>query len=316
MARLSTISLVLLTASSLFAACSSDGNSNNGSPGGAGIDCPGVDGVYYYSVIGTGSCASRGVSVEDRGLPVQNHGAMMSSGAGCTSKVTYAGCTVTNELDCALGIKMVVTETFAPGAPNMVTGTQTQTDTAGNPCVFEIYGSTDLGLVLEHAGLGDAGIGAGGLSALATPSTPAPSNLTAATAECEANAQAEEKACPRDASVTLEGAYCAKDWARYDAEGCGDAFRALTTCRTAQIGSMDCATGEIPGCSIYKNAYTQCTSAFVARTGCVVAGIASTLCAGGLGTYSYGCLAGRPPAASCSAVLDAGGSSVPYFCCY
>jgi hypothetical protein len=198
----------------------------------------------------------------------------------------------------------------------MVTGTQSQTNTAGSVCVFEIYGSTDLGLVLQHAGIGDAGVEAGGLSALATPSTPAPSNLTAATAECEANAQAEEKACPRDADVTTSVRVCADDWARYDAEGCGDAFRAYTTCRTAQAGSMDCATGAIPGCTLYRNAYDQCTSAFVARTGCVVSGDPAQICAGGLGTYSYGCLSSKAPWASCPAVPDAGGSTVPFFCCY
>jgi hypothetical protein len=173
--------------------------------------------------------------------------------------------------------------------------------------------------VLQHAGIGDGGVEAGGLSGLTTPSTPAPSNLTAATAECTANAQAEEKACPRDASggdVAVTAAICARDWARFDAEGCGDARRAMTTCRTAQVASMDCATGEIPGCSIYLNASLQCSSAFALATGCIVSGQPAPECAG-LGTYSYACPNGKAPAANCSAKPGRdSGSSAGEFCCY
>ena len=78
---------------------------------------------------------------------------------------------------------------------------------------------------------------------------------------------------------------------------------------------MDCVTGDIPGCSIYQNAYCQCQSAFARATGCVVSGDPAKVCAGGLGTYSYGCLSGKAPAGNCSA-LPASAGTVPMFCCF
>jgi len=289
-------------------ACSSDGGSGGG---GEGIDCPGVDGTYYYAITGTGDCASLGTAVQDQGMVVQNHGVMVGSMSGCTSSVTYEGCTVTSEFSCASDVSVTSTQTFAPGNPSMVSGSQTQTSPTGDTCVFEIYGSTDLALVQEHAGVS----GTGGISELATPSTPTPSELAAATAECEANAQAEETACPSGADVAAAADRCASDWSMYDAEGCGAAWRAFITCRTEKAADMDCTTGEIADCTVYQNAYFQCQSAFVAATGCTVAGEPTTNCAGGLGTYSYACMSATAPAADCSPGVEPG-TTVKMFCCY
>jgi hypothetical protein len=304
--RITTV-LSLLTLP-FVVACSSDGGSAGG---GAGIDCTGVDGTYYYAITGTGDCASLGTAMQDQGMVVQNHGVMVGSMSGCSSNVTYEGCTITSEFSCASDVSITATQTFAPGNPGMVSGTQTQTSPTGNTCVFEIYGSTDLALVQEHAGVS----GTGGISELATPSTPTPSNLAAATTECEANAQAEETACPTGNDVTAAAARCANDWSMYDAEGCGDAWRAYTTCRTEKVGNIDCSTGEIADCTVYQNAYFQCQSAFVSATGCTVAGEPATNCAGGLGTYSYACMTDTPPKTDCATGLAPSGA-VKMFCCY
>ena len=193
----------------------------------------------------------------------------------------------------------------------MVTGSQTQTSSSGTECVFEIYGSTDLALVQAHAGVN----GTSGATTLATPGTPTPANLPAATAECQSNAIAEEAACPTGDDVSRPAARCAESWSRYDAEGCGEAWLAYITCRTEEVATLDCTSGEISACTVYQDAYFQCQSAFASSTGCSVSGNSAANCAGGRGTYGYTCLGGTPPAANCLPAAPTG-SSVATFCCY
>lgn len=279
------------------------------------IDCPGIDGIYYYVRTATGDCASLGVLIQDGGITVKDHGVITDSFPGCSEKVVYDGCTISRTLNCSMDVEVLITQTYVLGDPNTVTGTMTQKSPNLPTCVFKIYGSTDLALVRKHAGIEDAGDADGGsLVALATPGTPTPTNLNAATADCEANARAEEDACPREADIAEETAYCTEDWKRYDAEGCGDAWRAYTVCRTEKIGGLNCTTGINSACTVYQNAYLQCQSVFTGDKGCTVAGDPATLCAGGLGSYSYGCYSGQAPFQDCTEVQT--GSAVRYYCCY
>ncbi len=274
-----------------------------------GLDCLGVDGTYYFAYIPTGECADQGVTLEDQGATVQNHAVVSGSIPSCSETVTYEGCTVRVDATCSLGVTVTLTQTFQPGQPSQVTGTQVQTMPDGQSCTYEIFGSTDQALVHEHAGVSDVT----DISALTTPGTPTPANLSAATADCSANTAAEQDACPDGNDPAQTTAICADAWQLYDAQGCGDAWRAYVTCRTEHVASMDCATGEIADCSVYTNAYFQCQSAFATSTNCSVAGAPATLCAGGLGTYSYGCLGGVAPFPDC--VPASSSSSVPMYCC-
>ncbi len=69
-------------------------------------------------------------------------------------------------------------------------------------------------------------------------------------------------------------------------------------------------------CSGYSSVRISCGSAFTTLTNCVAAGEPGTLCAGGLGTYSYACVGdGSSPFEQCT-VTDAVEVTTPYYCCY
>lgn len=294
----------------LVGACSSEESGSSDESGSTeGLDCPGVDGTYYFAYIATSECADQGVALDDQGASVQNHAVVSGSNANCDETATYEGCTVRVDATCSLGLTVTLTQAFQPGQPSEVTGTEVQTMPDGQSCTYEIFGSTDQALVHEHAGVS----GVADISALTTPGTPAPENLSAATADCSANTAAEQAACPDGNDPARITAICADGWQLYDAQGCGDAWRAYVTCRTEHVSSLDCDTGEISDCTVYTNAYFQCQSAFATTTNCSVAGDPATWCAGGLGTYSYGCLGGEAPFANC--VPASSSSSVAMYCC-
>ncbi|MBN2803935.1 MAG: hypothetical protein JXR91_12655 [Deltaproteobacteria bacterium] len=281
-------------------------------PGAGGaIDCPGVDGTYYYVTIGQGDCASQGVTLDDTGSPVQDGGVLIGGYSNCSQKVSYDGCKIDIHLDCSTGLSADITQTFKPGTPNIVKGSQTQYFDGELSCVYEIYGSTDKAKVLEYGGLSDTT----DVSDISTPGTPDPENESVALTDCTAKEQAYLKTCPDDtADVEREAAFCVEDWQRYDAMGCGDAWLAYINCYTENAADIDCETGELPACDVYQNAYFQCTSAFASATGCSVAGVPETLCVDGAGTYSYGCLGGTAPFSDCTEVDTL--SAAPMFCCF
>ena len=164
--------IVATTLCLLATACSDDPSSS----GGESLECPGVNGTYYFAFMPTGECAAQGPSLVDTGVVVQDHGVLLGSSSGCSTSVTYDGCTVKTHSTCAAGVTVDSTQTFAPGSPGEVSGSQVQTLEGGGSCTFEIYGSTDLAAVHEHAGLTDVG----DTSSLSTPSTPAPDQAPAA----------------------------------------------------------------------------------------------------------------------------------------
>ena len=60
----------------LAVACSSK---ESGSGSTAGLDCPGVDGTYYWALIATGDCADQGAALQDQGTAVHDHGVVISN---------------------------------------------------------------------------------------------------------------------------------------------------------------------------------------------------------------------------------------------
>jgi hypothetical protein len=159
-----------------------------------------------------------------------------------------------------------------------------------------------------------SGHGGDSVASLSTPGTPSPSSEPEVRAECQAEAEHETNLCPNLYSdVPFWTDQCVLDWKRQDAAGCGAANRALVVCRTS--ATIDCATGEDTACGAYQEARTKCRSAFVSRTNCVVAGEPETLCAGGLGTYSYGCMGSVAPFKNCKPSTPEQ-SGVDFYCCY
>ena len=287
-----------------------EGGDNDNTHNQKALDCPGMDGTYYVATIAKGECADQGVTLDDRGATFSDQGILMLPYANCTEEVTYDGCHVELEGTCALGMTVSISQTFSPGDPNMVTGTQIQGGEGFTTCEYEIFGSTDKARVLEHAGL-PADID---LSDISAPSTPNPENLPDVRDECEDNVAAERDVCPNDNEVSWEIDNCVSDWQVYDAAGCGDGWRAYINCRTEHAADRDCDTGEISECEVYLNAYFKCKSSFASSTGCSVAGNPETLCAEGLGAYSYGCLGGEAPFEDCVEAESA--SAAAMFCCF
>ncbi|MBN2525974.1 MAG: hypothetical protein JXR76_06225 [Deltaproteobacteria bacterium] len=293
----------------LFLSACNNENDKNGSSSGGALDCPGVDGTYYYVLTPLGECADQGVTLLDEGTSVQNHGVVVVNYSGCTSTVTYNGCSMSSEIECSRGLSMTLAESFTVGDPNEVTGTQKQQFDGAMDCVYELYGSTDREAVLSHAGLsGDVNV-----SELSTPVIPNPDNISVAREECSANAAAEEAACPSGSDLTTTIANCTTHWQSFDARGCGDGWRAFVNCRTEHAADMNCETGEIPACDVYQNAYFQCTSAFASATGCSNAGFSESLCTDG-GTYSYACLNDSAPFVDCTEATAQ--NAVQMYCCF
>ncbi|MBN2340427.1 MAG: hypothetical protein JXX29_01050 [Deltaproteobacteria bacterium] len=291
----------------LATACTEDNNGSSNS--GGALDCPGVDGNYYYVLMPKGDCADQGVTLVDDGFPVQDHGVLMMSSSGCATSAEYDGCSLSSEMHCDNGISMTFSVTFTVGTPNQFTGTQIQSYDGVADCTYDVFGSTDREAVLSHAGLSDDI----DVSNFSTPGTPTPENLSAASSECSAYVAAEEAVCPGENDALALVEICTEDWKSFDARGCGDGWLAYINCRTENAAAMDCETGEIPACDVYLNAYFQCTSAFAASTDCSVAGDPETLCTEG-GTYSYGCFGDSAPFADCSAVETE--SAAAMYCCF
>lgn len=300
----------------LLVACSGSDNSK----GGGALNCPGVDGTYYHELTGTGDCASLGTTLDTQGAPVADHGVAVGTVTGCNRTVSYAGCSFTTNYECKDGSSIVDERTFVVGAPNTVTGKQTVTNALGASCVFEIYGSTDLAAVQARAGSDATATSATSstgtnVSGLTTHATPSPKDEATVHTECRAMAEAEFAACTNtSADVAFQTDECIHDWKLNDAVGCGAAWRAYAKCRTT--ATLNCDTGEATGCSVYQNAHFACQSSFVADTGCTPMGSPASVCAGGLGTYSYGCLDANaaPPFSDCTAA-SVEGTAVKYYCC-
>lgn len=288
-----------------------DGDGHENMNGTNGFDCPGMDGTYYMVTMPKGECEGQGVTLDDQGTPFQDKGGITFPYAGCTEEVTYNGCSIQLTAECAaMGMTVTISQNFAPGDPNILTGTQTQSGDGFITCKYEIFGSTDKAVVLEHAGLSDDI----DLSDISSPGTPNPVNLTAAREECAATVTAEESVCPSGNDPERETDNCVKSWQTYDATGCGNGWRAYINCRTEHAADMNCDDGIISACDVYLNADFKCNSAFASSTGCSVAGNPEIMCTGGLGTYSYGCLGGQAPFDNCVEAVSEG--TVPMFCCF